>query len=124
MAETRKRYGADFKFRVAMEAAKGQKTLNELASEHGVHANPLCRETSNLTEMSTFILAVLGILNLAVTKSVPRHIESGLQQVISMIKSIVVMWRGTELLPQLEHTMAVSVSPDVKLLSTYPLVWK
>ena len=41
MAEKRKRYGADFKFRVAMEAAKGQKTLNELASEHGVHPNQI-----------------------------------------------------------------------------------
>ena len=37
MAEKRKRYAADFKFRVALEAAKGQKTLSELASEHGVH---------------------------------------------------------------------------------------
>jgi len=41
MAEKRKRYGADFKFRVALEAAKGQKTLNELASEHGVHPNQI-----------------------------------------------------------------------------------
>ena len=41
MAEKRKRYGADFKFRVALEAAKGQKTLNELATEHGVHPNQI-----------------------------------------------------------------------------------
>ena len=41
MAEKRKVYGADFKFRMAMEAAKGQKTLNELASEHGVHPNQI-----------------------------------------------------------------------------------
>lgn len=41
MAEKRKRYAADFKFRVALEAAKGQKTLNELASEHGVHPNQI-----------------------------------------------------------------------------------
>jgi putative transposase len=37
MADKRRRYNADFKFRVALEAAKGQKTVNELASEHGVH---------------------------------------------------------------------------------------
>ena len=36
MVEKRKRYGADLKFRVALEAAKGQKTLNELASERNV----------------------------------------------------------------------------------------
>ena len=41
MAEKRNRYGADFKFRVALEAAKGQKTLNELASEQGVHPNQI-----------------------------------------------------------------------------------
>jgi transposase-like protein len=41
MAEKRKRYGADFKFRVALEAAQGQKTLNELASEHGVHPHQI-----------------------------------------------------------------------------------
>ena len=41
MAEKRNRYGADFKFRVALDAAKGQQTLNELASEHGVHPNQI-----------------------------------------------------------------------------------
>jgi transposase-like protein len=41
MAEKRRRYSTDFKFRVGLEAAKGQKTLNELASEHGVHPNQI-----------------------------------------------------------------------------------
>jgi transposase-like protein len=41
MTEKRRRYSTDFKFRVALEAAKGQKTLNELASEHGVHPNQI-----------------------------------------------------------------------------------
>ncbi len=40
-AKKRKRYGADFKFRVALEAAKGQKTLSELAREHGVHSSQI-----------------------------------------------------------------------------------
>ena len=30
-----------FKFKVALEAAKGLKTLNELSSEHGVHPNQI-----------------------------------------------------------------------------------
>ena len=38
MTEKRRRYSSDFKFRVALEAAKGQKTLNELASEHDVRS--------------------------------------------------------------------------------------
>jgi transposase-like protein len=41
MTEKRRRYSGDFKFRVALEAVKGQKTLNELASEHGVHPNQI-----------------------------------------------------------------------------------
>jgi putative transposase len=41
MAEQRRRYSADFKFRMALEAAKGQKTPNELAGEHGVQPNQI-----------------------------------------------------------------------------------
>lgn len=41
MTKQRRRYSADFKFRVALEAAKGDKTLNELASGYGVHPNQI-----------------------------------------------------------------------------------
>ena len=34
---TRKRYGSDFKAQVALEAIKGEQTLAELASKHGIH---------------------------------------------------------------------------------------
>jgi transposase-like protein len=37
MSTQRKRYSADFKARVALEALKGHKTVNELASAYGVH---------------------------------------------------------------------------------------
>ena len=37
MSKTRKPYSAEFKFRVALEAAKESKTISELASEYGVH---------------------------------------------------------------------------------------
>jgi transposase-like protein len=50
MTEKRRRYSADFKFRVALEAAKGQKTLNELASEHGVHPNQISTWKHQLLE--------------------------------------------------------------------------
>ena len=34
---TRKRYSADFKAKVALEAIKGDLTLAELAAKHGIH---------------------------------------------------------------------------------------
>ena len=37
MATQRKNYGAEFKARVALEAIKGHKTINELVSHFGVH---------------------------------------------------------------------------------------
>lgn len=37
MKTTRKRYSAEFKAKVAMEAIRGDLTLAELAAKHGVH---------------------------------------------------------------------------------------
>lgn len=37
MATTRKQYTAKFKARVAMEAIRGEKTLNQLGSQFGLH---------------------------------------------------------------------------------------
>ena len=34
---TRKRYGSDFKAKVALEAIKGEQTLAELSAKHGIH---------------------------------------------------------------------------------------
>ena len=46
MARQRRTLSADFKARVALEAIREQKTINELASEFGVHPNPI-REWKN-----------------------------------------------------------------------------
>lgn len=43
MTRQRRRFSADFKAHVALEALREQKTINELASEFGVHPN-LIRE--------------------------------------------------------------------------------
>lgn len=37
MKTTRKRYSAEFKAKVALEAIRGDLTLAELAAEHGIH---------------------------------------------------------------------------------------
>jgi putative transposase len=41
MKTQRKRYSAEFKAKVALEAIKGQKTINELASKYGLHPNQI-----------------------------------------------------------------------------------
>ena len=43
MATHRKLYSAELKARVALEAIKGQKTTNEIASEYGVHPTQIAQ---------------------------------------------------------------------------------
>ena len=50
MAKRRQRYSADFKFRVALEAARGQETINELGSRHKVHPNQIGQWKRQLLE--------------------------------------------------------------------------
>jgi putative transposase len=37
MAATRRRYSGEFKAKVALAAIRGERTMNELAAEYGVH---------------------------------------------------------------------------------------
>ena len=41
MTKKRRRHNPEFKFRVAMEAAKGQKTLSEIAQEYSIHPSQI-----------------------------------------------------------------------------------
>lgn len=43
MAGVRKHFSSEFKVRVALEAIKGQKTANEIASEYGVHPTQIAQ---------------------------------------------------------------------------------
>src|SRR3989449_10820555 len=43
MTGQRKRYSAELKMRVALEAIKGHKTANEIAAEHGVHPTQIAQ---------------------------------------------------------------------------------
>lgn len=50
MKKPRNSYSATFKFQVALAAAKGDKTINEWASEHGVHPNQVSQWKRQLLE--------------------------------------------------------------------------
>ena len=50
MTKNRRRFSADYKFRVALEAAKGQKTISELASEHSLHPTQIREWKQKLLE--------------------------------------------------------------------------
>ncbi len=41
MTKRRKRYSVQFKFGIALEAVKGLKTINQIASENDVHPNQI-----------------------------------------------------------------------------------
>lgn len=45
-----KRHGAQYKFKVALEAAKGTRTLNELGSEYGLHPSQISEWKTRLLE--------------------------------------------------------------------------
>ncbi len=50
MTKKRRRFSSEFKFRVALEATKGQQTLSELASKHSVHPNQISQWKRQLLE--------------------------------------------------------------------------
>jgi len=50
MGQTRKQHGAAFKAKVALEAIKEIKTLNEIAATYGVHRVQICKWKKQLLE--------------------------------------------------------------------------
>jgi transposase-like protein len=51
----RRRHSSEFKAKVALEALKGQKTLNELAGEFGVHPVQIAQWKKQLVDASSGI---------------------------------------------------------------------
>lgn len=49
----RKKYSKDFKARVAIEALRGEKTIHELAQQHGVHPNMITQWKKLLVESAS-----------------------------------------------------------------------
>jgi transposase-like protein len=53
MTKKRHQYSTEFKFKVALEAAKGTKTISDLASETGVHPTQISDWKRQLLEEGT-----------------------------------------------------------------------
>ena len=58
MSTQRKHYSAEFKARVALEALKGLKTVNELASTYGVHPTQIAHWKHRLQKEMPEIFSV------------------------------------------------------------------
>ncbi|GAB1455941.1 hypothetical protein MASR2M48_12480 [Spirochaetota bacterium] len=56
----RKRYDKDFKAKVALEAMKGEKTLQELALQFEVHPNMIAQWKRQLTEQAAQLFEKAG----------------------------------------------------------------
>jgi transposase-like protein len=50
MKRQRKQYSADLKAKIAIEAVKGQRTIQEIASHYGVHPNQVTQWKKQLLE--------------------------------------------------------------------------
>jgi len=60
MSKKRRRYSAEYKFKVALEAAKGTKTLAEIASETGIHPNQISQWKRQLLEDGAHVFSSNG----------------------------------------------------------------
>jgi transposase-like protein len=60
MSKRRRRYSADYKFKVALEAARETKTLAEIASETGVHPNQISQWKGQLLENGAHMFSPNG----------------------------------------------------------------
>jgi transposase-like protein len=78
----RKRYGSQFKFGVALEAIKGQKTINEIASETGVHPNQVRDWKKKLMDEGVTVFGQ----NLAVQLQEQENRETELYEQIGRLK--------------------------------------
>ena len=55
MARKRRKHSAQFKFKVALVAAKGHRTINEIASEYNLHPNQVSNWKKQLMTEGTVV---------------------------------------------------------------------
>jgi transposase-like protein len=57
MPQKRKRHSAKFKFEVALEAAKGQETVNRIATRHEIHPSQVSQWKRQLLDEGTTVFS-------------------------------------------------------------------
>lgn len=60
MSRQRRAFSAEFKFRVALEAAQGTKTVSQLASEYGVHPTQVSTWKAQLLDEGAQLFSAKG----------------------------------------------------------------
>ncbi|MEP7220175.1 MAG: transposase [Bacteroidota bacterium] len=61
MARQRRTFSAEFKAKVALEAARGERTLGELASLYSIHPNQIAQWRTVLTDRASDLFAASAI---------------------------------------------------------------
>jgi transposase-like protein len=57
MKRQRKQYSADLKAKIAVEAVKGQRTIQEIASHYSIHPNQVTQWKKQLLESATAVFS-------------------------------------------------------------------
>ena len=82
MTNPRKRYSAEFKAKVALEAIKEQKTLSELAQKYSVHPNQIAQWKKQLLAGSVDVFSNSS----KIRQSKQKTLEAQLYQQIGQLK--------------------------------------
>src|SRR5262249_9178584 len=67
----RKTYTTEFKVKDALEAIKGQRTINEIASHYGIHPNLVTQRTAYYQELLVHIQALPGVQSASLVSFLP-----------------------------------------------------
>ena len=82
MTTPRRSYSAEYKAKIALEALKGQRPLNELAAEHGIHPNQIGQWRTQLLEALPGIFSERG----AQREKAAEDLQAQLYQQIGQLK--------------------------------------